>query len=112
MTADIWFVLRIRAAEAYDRPVAEGFLVQQGSTAVRNGTRREKRNREEQDRLLRGGILVPDINPELYRFDRDQISNSASQAGAIINDGNCSVPQAWHDFKINRSRRECSDGHA
>ena len=42
MTADIWFVLRIRAAEAYGRPVADGFLVQQGSTAMRNGTRREK----------------------------------------------------------------------
>ena len=112
MTADTWFVLRARTAQAYGRPVANGFLVQLGSTAMRNGSPHKKRDREERDRLLRSGILVPYTNPELYRFDRDHICNSASQAGGIVKDGNCSGPQAWRDPKTNRTLRECLDGHA
>ncbi len=109
MTADTWFLLRTRAALADSRPVADGFLVQQGLGAMQNGTPQKKRVREARDRLLRGGFLAPDNNLELYHFDSYHICNSASQSSGIIKAGNCSEPQAWRNPKTNRTLKEFID---
>lgn len=95
MNVNDWFVMRPQKAQAYGRPEAEGFLVREGSTAMREGSPRVKRDRDERDRLVRQGVLVPDRDPELYRFTRDHLFGSSSVAGGIVKDGNCSGPQSW-----------------
>jgi Domain of unknown function (DUF4357) len=95
MSENDWFVMRPQKAQAYGRPAADCFLVRKGSTAMREGSPRVKRDREERDRLVRQGVLVPDSDPDLYRFSRDHLFDSSSVAGGIVKDGNCSGPQSW-----------------
>lgn len=95
MSESNWFVMRPEKAQAYGRPEADGFLVRKGSTAMREGSPRVKRDREDRDRLVRQGVLVPDNDPDLYRFSRDYHFSSSSMAGGIVKDGNCSGPQSW-----------------
>lgn len=95
MSEDNWFVMRPQKAQAFGRPEANGFLVRQGSTAMVNGSPRVKRDREERDRLVRQGVLIPDSDPDLYRFSRDHVFGSPSIAGGVVKDGNCSGPQSW-----------------
>lgn len=89
------YMFRPQRAQAHGHPVDDGFLVKAGSTAMRNGSPMVKRDREERDRLVRIGVLVPDSDAELFRFARDYVCSSASQAGGIVKDGNCSGPQSW-----------------
>jgi hypothetical protein len=95
MSENDWFVMRPQKAQAYCRPDDHGFLVRKGSTAMREGSPRVKRDREERDRLVRQAILVPDSDPDLYRFSRDHVFGNSSVAGGIIKDGNCNGPQSW-----------------
>ncbi|WP_233417268.1 DUF4357 domain-containing protein [Halovulum marinum] len=95
MSENEWFVMRPQKAQAYGRPEAGGFLVRKGSTAMREGSPRVKRDREERDRLVRQEVLVPDSDPDLYRFSRDHLFGSSSVAGGVVKDGNCSGPQSW-----------------
>ncbi|MGO6846277.1 DUF4357 domain-containing protein [Rhizobium ruizarguesonis] len=95
MKENDWFVMRPRKAQAYGRLTGDGFLVREGSTAMREGSPGVKRDREERDRLVRQGVLVPDSDPDLYRFSRDHLFGSSSAAGGIVKDGNCSGPQSW-----------------
>jgi hypothetical protein len=95
MSEDNWFVLRPQKAQAFGRSAGNEFLVREGSTAMVNGSPRVKRDREERDRLVRQGVLVPDSDPELYRFSRDHVFGSSSVAGGVVKDGNCSGPQSW-----------------
>lgn len=101
-----WFVFRAGGAQAYGRPVDGGFLVRAGSTAVRLGTPLRKRDRDERDRLVRTGILVPDSDPALFRFSRDHLCSSSSQAGGVVKDGNCSGPQNWKNPVTNRNLKD------
>jgi len=89
------YVFCPQRAQAHGHPVDDGFLVKAGSTAMRNGSPMVKRDREERDRLVRTGVLVLDSDAELFRFARDHVCSSASQAGGIVKDGNCSGPQSW-----------------
>ncbi|WP_431298469.1 DUF4357 domain-containing protein [Tabrizicola sp. BL-A-41-H6] len=95
MSEDKWFVLRAQKAQAFGRPEADGFLVRKGSTAMREGSPQVKRDREERDRLVRQGVLIPDSDPDLFRFSRDNLFGSSSVAGGVVKDGNCSGPQSW-----------------
>ena len=95
MSENDWFVMRPQKAQAYGRPEAGGFLIRKGSTAMREGSPRVKRDREERERLVRQGVLIPDTNRDLYRFSCDHLFNSSSVAGGIVKDGNCSGPQSW-----------------
>ena len=89
------FVFRPQKAQAYGRPLRNGFLVREGSTAMREGSPQVKRDRYERDRLVSLGILVPDGDPDLYRFSRDHEFTSPSQAAGIVKDGNSSGPGQW-----------------
>jgi len=102
MSEDNWFVLRPQKAQAFGRPEGNAFLVRKGSTAMVDGSPRVKRDREERDRLVRQGVLVPDSDPDLYRFSKDHVFGSPSIAGGVVKDGNCSGPQSW---------RICSGGN-
>lgn len=95
MSENDWFVMRPQKAQAYGRPESGGFLVRKGSTAMREGSPLVKRDREERDRLVRQGVLVPDKDLDLYRFSRDHLFASSSEAGGVVKDGNCSRPQSW-----------------
>lgn len=95
MSDQDWFVMRPQKAQAYGRPEANGFLVRKGSTAMLDDSPRAKRDRWERDRLIQLGVLVQDRDPELLRFTRAHLFNSASLAGGVIKDGNCSGPQSW-----------------
>lgn len=90
-----WFVMQPEKAQAYGRPEEDGFLVRAGSTAMKDGSPKVKRDREERDRLLRTGVLVEDEDPALLRFAQDHLFNSPSIAGGIVKDGNCSGPGSW-----------------
>lgn len=94
------YVLRRGKAEAYGYPLSldpkPGFVVTQGSTALREGPALEKRGREDTDALVRDGVLVDHpTERELYLFDRDYEFGSSSRAGTVINDGNFSGPRRW-----------------
>lgn len=106
MSDDNWFTMRPQKAQAFGRPEDDGFLVRKGSTAMREGSPRVKRDREERDRLVRQGVLVPDSNPDLYRFSRDHLFGSSSVAGGIIKDGNCSGPQSWRRLSDGNSMKD------
>jgi hypothetical protein len=90
-----WLVFRPQTAQAYGKPTESGFLVRKGSSAMRNGSPKVKRDRPLRDRLLREGVLVEDADPELYRFSRDYEFSSASAAAGVVKDGNASRPQLW-----------------
>lgn len=83
-----WLVIQKELALAFGKPVASGFLVRAGSTAMREGSPTVKRNRGERDRLVREGVLVPDDNPALYRFEEDHVFTSPSLAAGVVIDGN------------------------
>ncbi|WP_264213407.1 AAA family ATPase [Leisingera thetidis] len=84
-----WLVIRKEQAEAYGKKLSEAeFLVRAGSTAMREGTPKVKRNRPERDRLVQQGILVPDANVALFRFSQDHVFSSKSTAAGVVIDGN------------------------
>ncbi len=107
MSSNEWFVLIKEKTQAYGRPVQGGFLVREGSTAMRIGSPNEKRNRGDRDRLLRLGTLVPHSDPDLLRFACDHVFTSPSQAGGIVIDGNCSGPSRWRRTTDRKSLKEC-----
>ena len=82
MSENDWFAMRPHKAQAHGRPEANGFLVRKDSTAMRDGSPRVKRDREERDRLVRQGVLVPASDPDLYRLSRDHVFGRSSVAGA------------------------------
>lgn len=106
MTDDQWFKLTPEAAQAYGRPTPDGFLVRAGSTAMINGSPKIKRDRQLREKLVADGILVRGQDPDLYQFAVDHEFKSASAAGGIIKDGNCSGPMAWKRVKDGLSLRE------
>ncbi|EJC85301.1 GTPase subunit of restriction endonuclease [Rhizobium leguminosarum bv. trifolii WSM2297] len=86
---DGWLVIRKEQALAYGKELSSTqFLVRVGSTTMREGTPKEKRNRPERDRLVASGILVPDDNPALFRFAKDHVFSSKSAAAGVVIDGN------------------------
>lgn len=106
MTTGEWFVFRPQSAQAYGQPQNDGFLVRAGSTAMKEGSPKVKRDREERERLVRIGTLVADSDPDLYRFAKDHLFSSASQAGGVVKDGNCSGPQYWRRVSDNKRLSE------
>jgi hypothetical protein len=95
MSDSEWFVMQVETAQAYGRPHDDGFLVRAGSTAMKNGSPKVKRDRPERDRLLRVGTLIDNTDPLLLSFAKDHLFNSPSLAGGVVKDGNCSGPQSW-----------------
>ncbi|WP_207902019.1 AAA family ATPase [Rhodovulum euryhalinum] len=85
---DGWLQIKKEQALAFGKPVPSGFVVRQGSTAMREGSPIKKRDRPERDRLVEQGILVPDENPALFRFSVDHVFNSQSRAAGVVIDGN------------------------
>ena len=104
------FVFRPGCAQAIGTPVeGRAFKVFAGSTAVRSGTPRKKRDENYRDRLLGIGVLAPDTDPRLYRFEQDFIFDSASRAAGIIKDGNASGPQLWKNERTGRTLKDHLD---
>lgn len=101
-----WFVLRRDNAQAFGRPVTDGFLIRKGSTAVVSGKPNEKRYREQRDDLVRRGVLVLDPRHDLYFFADDHVFESPSAAAGIVIDGNASGPQLWIDPKSKRTLKD------
>lgn len=83
-----WLVIQKELALAFGKPVPSGFIVRAGSTAMRDGSPTVKRNRGERDRLVQEGVLIPDENPALFRFNADYVFSSQSLAAGIVIDGN------------------------
>lgn len=101
------FVFRPEEAQAFGRPLPRReFVVLAGSTAMRCGTANVKRDRDERDRLVREGVLVPDTDPRLYRFTRDCRFTSVSKASGVIKDGNASGPSLWKDEKTGQTLKD------
>jgi 5-methylcytosine-specific restriction protein B len=88
MVDDVIFEIRKEKAVAQGRIVPGGFLVLEGSTAMRDGAPSVKRNRPERDELVNQGVLVEDDDPDLYRFSRDHQFSSRSAAAGVVIDGN------------------------
>ncbi|WP_207634629.1 AAA family ATPase [Paraburkholderia hospita] len=83
-----WFQIKKEQALAFGKPDPNGFVVRQGSTAMRDGSPDKKRDRPERDRLVAQGVLVPDNNPALFRFSVDHVFSSRSRAAGVVIDGN------------------------
>jgi len=97
-----WLQIQKEHAVAFGKPVPSGFVVRQGSTAMREGSPDKKRDRPERDRLVAEGVLVPDENPALFRFDVDHVFSSPSRAAGVIIDGN-SNGSHWRRDALNAS---------
>lgn len=108
MSENDWFAMCPQKAQACGRPEDDGFLVRKGSTAMQEGSPRVKRDREERDRLIKADVLVPDQDPELLRFACDHLFHSASMAGGVVKDGNCSGPQSWRRESDGKTLKELS----
>ncbi|MBB6182387.1 DUF4357 domain-containing protein [Rhizobium flavum] len=94
-------------AQAHGRVEADGsFVVLAGSTAIRDSSAGQKRDREERDRLVRQGVLGVHLDPTLLVFERDCEFTSASRAAGIIKDGNASGPQLWIDISTGKSLKD------
>ncbi|WP_299653888.1 DUF4357 domain-containing protein [uncultured Jannaschia sp.] len=89
------FVFRPERAQAFGTPDGKGFVVRAGSTAMRGGSPSVKRDRPLRDNLVAQGVLIPDADPDLYRFSRDHRFESASAAAGVVKDGNASGPNLW-----------------
>lgn len=97
-TAEPVFEFKPEKAKAYGRPLADKtFLVLKDSTAMRRGSPNIKRDEDDRDTLVRQGVLVPDVDPDLYRFARDHVFSSSSKAAGVIKDGNASGPTLWKE---------------
>lgn len=88
------FELRGAAAAARGRPDGDRFVVLAGSTARAHGTD-VSRDRPLRDQLLARGVLRPAADPKLLVFSQAWRFSSASQAGGVVLDRNCSGPTAW-----------------
>jgi uncharacterized protein YfaP (DUF2135 family) len=101
------FVFRPQEAHAYGRPLRDGeFKVLAGSTAMREGSPTVKRDRPVRDRLVREGVLVPDADPSRYRFAKDYVFTSCSQAAGVIKDGNSSGRSQWENEKTGQTLKD------
>jgi hypothetical protein len=78
------FHFRPEKAHARGRPTPDGFVVLAGSTVMRNGAPRVKRDRADRDQLVRRGILAPHTDPDLLVFSRDHVFSSASKAAGVV----------------------------
>lgn len=90
MTDENSLVLRPQKAQAFGRPMPNGFLARKGSTAMVIGSPLVKRDHDIRDRLVRQGVLPPDSAPNLFRFSRDHVFDGSRAAGGVVTDGNCS----------------------
>ena len=105
--SSITFRYRSHGAQAHGHILPDGsFLVLSGSTALKNSSAAKKRDREERDRLVRTGVLVPHSDPELLVFTRDQEFSSPSRAAGIVKDGNASGPQLWIDIATGKTLKD------
>jgi hypothetical protein len=105
------FVFRPEVAQAYGFPLPDGgFVVLKDSTAMRQGSPNEKRNRPLREELVRSGVLTPDLNKRLYRFSADHEFSSPSSAAGVVKDGNASGRQLWKDSKTGISLKALLDG--
>ncbi|WP_417492612.1 DUF4357 domain-containing protein [Maricaulis sp.] len=100
------FVFSPEVASAQASSEGAAFRVLAGSTAMRAGASSVKRDRILRDKLVDQGVLVPDTNSVLYRFSKDYTFTSASQAGGVIKDGNCSGPGAWTHSETGETLRD------
>lgn len=100
------FVFRPERAQAYGHPEGREFVVHAGSTTMREGSPKVKRDRAERDRLVRAGVLVPDADPTLLRFAGDHRFGSASVAAGVVKDGNASGPQLWRHVTMGQTLRD------
>jgi hypothetical protein len=104
------FVFRAGVAQAHGIPSPDGgFVVLKGSTAMREGSAKVKRERPLREELVRSGVLAPDIDGRLYRFSADHEFSSPSSAAGIVKDGNASGPSLWKDAKSGLSLKDFLD---
>ena len=104
------FMMRKQKAQAFGRERRDNrFLVEKGSTAIREGSPKKKRDKELRDYLIVTSVLVQDRDPDLLRFACDYEFSSCSRASGVIIDGNCSGPEKWFrlgDWKSLKEIRE------
>jgi hypothetical protein len=91
------FEFKPQAAQAYGVPAGSRFVVRKGSTAMREGSPLVKRDRKLRDALVAEGVLVPDVDPRLFRFAADYEFDTSSRAAGVVKDGNASGPSLWKD---------------
>lgn len=105
------FRYRSGDAQASGRLLPDGgFVVLAGSTAVRESSASDKRDREERDSLVRRGVLVGTEKPNLLRFTKDYSFTSPSRAAGVVRDGNVSGPQNWVEPNTRMSLRDFLKG--
>lgn len=85
---DHWFEIRKEKAVAFGKEVGKHFMVRAGSTAMREGTPNEKRDRPKRDSLVSEGVLVSSNDAALFVFSRDYLFSSKSLAAGVVIDGN------------------------
>ncbi|MCX5580789.1 DUF4357 domain-containing protein [Kaistia terrae] len=108
---DLTFRFRSRDALASGRVLPDGrFAVLAGSTAMKDSSASDKRDREARDSLIREGILLDTTQANLLRFADDHTFSSPSRAAGVIRDGNVSGPQSWIERHSGMSLRDFLEG--
>lgn len=107
MVRDDRFMMRKQKAQAFGRERSDNrFLVEKGSTAMREGSPKVKRDRKVRDSLIATRVLVQDRDPDLLRFACDHEFSSCSRATGVIIDGNCSGPEKWSRLGDRKTLKE------
>ncbi|MER8911437.1 HNH endonuclease [Mesorhizobium sp. M0854] len=105
------FRYRSGDAQAFGRLLPDGgFVVLADSSAVRESSASDKRDRAERDSLVRRGVLVGTEKPNLLGFAHDHTFTSPSRAAGVIRDGNVSGPQNWIEPRSGMSLKDFLEG--
>jgi hypothetical protein len=78
------FIIEQLGVQAFAREVNGEFVVMEGSTARREGTRSWTGYRKQRDELVDNGLLVKDRDPALHRFVQDVAFPSPSAAANAV----------------------------
>jgi hypothetical protein len=91
------FMMDVQKAKGRAVERSGEFVVLAGSTALRRETPGIPQSTlERRKALVEAGILIPDVDPELYVFSRDASFGSASGASTVIAGRSDNGRTSWH----------------
>jgi len=91
------FIMDVQKAKGRAMERSGEFVVLAGSTALRRETPGISQSTMERRKVLvEAGVLIPDTDPDLYRFSQDASFGSASGASTVIAGRSDNGRTSWH----------------
>jgi hypothetical protein len=103
------FVLKVPGAQATAKEIGDEFVVIQGSTARKEGTKSWTSYRTLRDQLISEGKLISGPEPTTLVFAENVPFSSPSAGAAVVNGGNISGRKMWKLAETGETYQEWSD---